>query len=93
MFAPGVSESRGLHLPAIPVGPCVTYQRGGIGTVNAVDCDRRLRIDLDGLGETPRGDCLEARRGGAGAAGDDTAGEHICGGVERGVVCLERGWW
>jgi hypothetical protein len=70
------------------VCPCVTYQRGGIGTVNAVDCDRRLRIDLDGLGETPRGDCLEARRDGAGAAGDDTAGEHVGGGIRRGVVCF-----
>jgi hypothetical protein len=88
-----LSVFRGLHLPAIPVCPCVTYQRGGIGTVNAVDCDRRLGVDLCGLGETPRGDCLEARRDGAGAAGGDTAGEHVGGGIGRKVVCLERGWW
>jgi hypothetical protein len=70
-----------IFIPSFLEYPAVTYQRAGVGTVNAEERDRRLRIDLCGLGETPRGDGLEARRGGAGAASGDTAGEHIGGGV------------
>jgi len=70
-----------IFLPSRPEYPAITYQRAGVGTVNAEERDRRLRIDLCGLGETPRGDGLEARRGGAGAASGDTAGEHVGGGV------------
>jgi hypothetical protein len=71
----------------VPVCPPVTYQRAGVGTVNSEERDRRLRIDLCGLGETPREDGLEARRGGAGAASGDTAGEHVVG-----VVGGRGGW-
>ena len=81
LSAPEVSVSRLLCFSSLPEYPAVTYQRAGVGTVNAEERDRRLRIDLCGLGETPRGDGLEARRDGAGAASGDTAGEHVGGGV------------
>jgi hypothetical protein len=82
LVAPDVSVSRRFCLPGIPVyPPSVTYQRAGVGSINAEERDRRLRIDLCGLGETPRGDGLEARRGDASAAGGDTAGEHVGGGM------------
>lgn len=82
-----------IYLLALSRLPSITYQRAGVGTVNAEEGDRRLRVDLCGLGETPRGDGLEARRGGAGAAGGDTAGEHVGGGVggAGGVVRSEGG--
>ena len=81
--APEASVSRVFpsFIPSLPEDPAITYQRAGVGTVNAEERDRRLRIDLCGLGETPRGDGLEARRDGAGAASGDTAGEHVGGGV------------
>ena len=81
--APEASVSRLFpsFIPSFLEYPAITYQRAGVGTVNAEERDRRLRIDLCGLGETPRGDGLEARRDGAGAASGDTAGEHVGGGV------------
>lgn len=83
LVAPDVSVSCRFYFPVVPMHPSITYQRAGVGTVHTEERDRRLRIDLCGLGETPRGDGLEARRGDAGAAGGDTAGEHV-GGVVRG---------
>jgi hypothetical protein len=79
-------------VPSLPGYPAITYQRAGVGSINAEERDRRLRIDLCGLGETPRGDGLEARRDGAGAASGDTAGEHVGGNVgeRRGGVVR---WW
>jgi hypothetical protein len=79
--APVVSVSRRFCLPVVSMHPSVTYQRAGVGSINAEERDRRLRIDLCGLGETPRGDGLEARRGDASAASGDTAGEHVGGGM------------
>ena len=90
LIAPDVSVSRVSYFPHSLRSQCIlsfTYQRAGVGTVNAEERDRRLRIDLCGLGETPRGDGLEARRSDASAAGDGTAGEHVGGVVER------RGGW
>lgn len=90
LVAPDVSVSRFPCFPQFLRSQCMlsfTYQRAGVGAVNAEERDRRLRIDLCGLGETPRGDGLEAWRGDASAAGDGTAGEHVGGVVER------RGGW
>ena len=58
------------------------YQRTGVGAIDAEE--RNGGLGVDGFSVASSRDGGEARRGHAGAASGDTAGEHIGGGVGGG---------